>query len=99
MGGPRPEARAADAPHSPMACERRSGGKASTTSASDAGTRIAAPSAWTTRKAMSIPTPGAIAQSTEARVNSPTPTVNARRRPSRSASRPDTTRNAAKTML
>ena len=99
MGGPRPAATAADAPQSPMACERRSPGKASTTSASEAGTSIAAPRAWTMRAATSRSSEGAAPQSADATVNSATPVTKARRRPSRSVRRPQTMRKAAKTML
>ncbi len=99
IGGPRPEARAADAPQRPMAWARLSVGNASTTRASDAGTRIAAPRACTTRNAMSTSTFGAMAQRTDAIVKSVTPLMKARLRPSRSARRPETTRNAANTML
>ena len=99
MGGPRPAARAADAPQSPMAWVRCSAENAWTTRASDAGTSTAAPSACTIRAATSKPTLGAIAQSSEAPVNTSTPQTKAFLRPSRSASRPHGTRNAANTML
>ena len=99
IGGPSPDARAADAPHSPTACVRRSAGNAATTSAKEAGTSMAAPRAWTTRAPMRNATDGESAQTTEATVKTRTPQTNARRRPIRSVIRPNGTRNAAKTML
>ena len=99
IGGPSPAATAAVAPHRPIACARRSSENAAITRASDAGTSMAAPSAWTTRAATSSSTDGASAHSTEATVNTRTPLANARRRPTRSVSRPNTMRKAAKTML
>ena len=60
---------------------------------------MAAPSAWNILAPTRKLTDGAAAHTAEAAVNSRTPEVNARRRPTRSASRPETTRNAAKTML
>ena len=96
---PRPAAAAATADSSATPWERRSGGKALSTRASEAGTRKAAPSACTTRKATSGPSDGATAHSSEAAVNSSRPKTNMRRRPSRSAIRPAATRKAANTML
>src|SRR4051794_2667984 len=98
-GGPSPAASAAAAPHRPTACERRSAGNACTTSASEAGTSSAAPAACSTRAAVSIETEDATPQKSEATVKTTIPVVNIRRLPKRSASRPDTTRNAANTML
>ena len=97
--GPSPAAPAATAASSAVPCERRSSGKAWSTSASDAGTSIAAPSAWTSRNTISAVTEGASAQAAEASVKTLNPATNIRRRPTRSASRPAATRNAAKTML
>ena len=99
IGGPRPAATAAVAPHSPMAWARRSLVNASTTMAREAGTSIAAPSAWSTRPAISSSRFPATAHHSEASVNSTMPPEYARRRPMRSVSRPHTTRNAANTML
>ncbi len=67
MGGPTPAATAAEAPQTPMACARRSAGKAAITSASDAGTSIAAPNACTIRARISSSTDGARPQAAEAR--------------------------------
>ena len=97
--GPRPAAAAETADRRATPWERRSGGKASSTSASEDGTSIAAPSAWTTRNAIRVPGDGASAHSTEATVNTSRPTTNTRRRPMTSAMRPAAIRNAAKTML
>ena len=99
IGGPRPAATAAEAPHRPMAWARLSEGKAAMTSAREAGTSIAAPIACTTRAATSSSTEGAAPHRTEASVKIATPVTNERRRPTRSVSRPNTMRNAAKTML
>jgi hypothetical protein len=99
IGGPRPAATAAVAPHRPMACARRSVGNASTTIASEAGTSNAAPSAWSTRPATRSSRLGAAAHQRDARVKSAMPPAYARLRPIRSVSRPHTTRNAANTML
>ncbi len=82
-----------------MAWARRSSGNASTTRASEAGTSSAAPSACITRAATRNPTEGAAPHSRDATVNTTIPVTNARRRPSRSVSRPQTIRKAAKTML
>ena len=60
---------------------------------------MAAPRACTTRAPMRKPTDGDSAQMTEATVKTRTPQTNARRRPIRSVSRPNGTRNAANTML
>ena len=87
----------------PTAARRRGrgapAGNAFSTSASEDGTRKAAPSACTTRNATSAPADGATAHSSEAAVNSSRPNTKMRRRPSRSAIRPAATRKAAKTML
>ena len=97
--GPMPAEAAAIALQSATPCARRGPGKACSTSASEAGTTIAAPSAWSTRKTTSRPSEGAIAHSSDAAVKMITPHSNRRLRPSRSAMRPAATRNAANTML
>ena len=97
--GPRPAEPAATADSSATPCERRSGGKACSTRASEEGTSSAAPSACRTRKATRVSTEGATAHSSDAAVNSSSPRMNIRRRPRRSAIRPEATRNAANTML
>ena len=99
IGGPTPAATAADAPHTPMAWARRSAGKAAMTSASEAGTSIAAPKAWNTRARMRNSTDGARPHAADAMVNTATPATNDRRRPTRSVSRPHRMSEAAKTML
>ena len=68
IGGPSPAATAAVAPHRPMACARRSLVNASITMASEAGTSIAAPSAWTTRPATRSSRVGAAAHHSDASV-------------------------------
>ena len=97
--GPSPAAPAATADSSATPCDRRSAGNESSTRASDDGTRSAAPSACSTRNAVSVPGDGATAHSTDATVNSSSPLMKTRRRPMRSARRPAATRKAAKTML
>ena len=84
---------------SATACERRAGWNACSTSARADGTSKAAPSACTTRKAISAPADGAIAHSSEPTVNSSRPTTNTRRRPSESAIPAPAMRNAANTTL
>jgi hypothetical protein len=61
-----------------------------------AGERIAAPSPCTARAAISVPSEFERPQASEARVNSATPTMNTRRRPSRSATRPPRSRKPPK---
>jgi hypothetical protein len=57
-------------------------------SASAHGTASAAPTPWTARETTSAHTVGASAAVSEAAVNSPTPSTNAKRRPKMSAQRP-----------
>ena len=97
--GPKPAAAALTADSSATACERRPGGNACSTSARADGTSKAAPSACTTRKAISAPADGAIAHSSEPTVNNSRPTTNTRRRPSESAIAAPAMRNAANTTL
>ena len=99
IDGPRPEKAAPTAPSSATPCERWFGGNAFSTIASAAVTRHAAPSAWIARKTISSAGDGAIAHSSDAKVNSSTPKMKMRLRPIRSASFPTGTRNAANTML
>src|SRR5919107_4130110 len=99
IGGPSAAAMAAEDPYTVSARARRPAGNAFTTSAREAGTTIAPPSAWSARAPMRKPADGATAQRALAVVNRTTPAWNMRLRPSRSASRPDPTRNAANTML
>ena len=97
--GPNPAAAALTADSKATACERRAGGNAFSTSARAEGTRQAAPSAWMTRKAISVSADGAMAHSSEPAVNSARPKMNTRRRPSTSASPAAAIKNAANTML
>ena len=60
---------------------------------SAAGVMIAAPNPCTARATISIPSDCASPQTSEAIVKSATPTMNTRRRPSRSAARPASKRN------
>jgi len=61
--------------------------------ASVAGETIAAPTPCTARAAMSTPIEPAMPQTSEASENSAIPTMNIRRRPSRSAARPPSSRS------
>ena len=90
---------AAAEPHIPIACARRSIGNAFTTSASDAGTNSAAPNVWITRPTMRTLTDPAAPQMAEDSVKITMPVTNVRRRPMRSAKRPQTIRKAAKITL
>ncbi len=63
---------------------------------SAAGEMIAAPKPWTAREAISTPSDEASPQANEAVVNTITPARNTRRRPSRSAARPPSSRNPPK---
>ena len=82
-----------------VASSRSDGGYASITRAIEEGTTIAPPSAWQARIAIRNPELGARPHSAEEMVKTATPERNSLRRPNRSASRPDTTRKAANTML
>src|SRR6185437_7208135 len=95
----RPEGRTQRAQRRPGADRRGAGGTAASSSDSDAGTIAPAPAAWTTRAAISAPTPGASAHSTEPRLNPASPSTNRRRRPTRSAQRPAGTSTAANTIV
>src|SRR5580765_187658 len=97
--GPTAAARAAMAPQTATATGTRAGGKTERTTAREAGTSAAAPRAWITRKATSRLALGAKAQSTEASVKATRPIRNTRRRPNRSAIRPDGTRAAASAIV
>lgn len=84
----------------PIACARSLGsGIALTTIARATGLSIEAPIPWTARAAISTPTEGAIAQTSEAAPNTTRPTWNTRRRPSRSASAPEEIRRLARTSV
>src|SRR4051794_34728251 len=78
-----------------MAAERLSAGVSASTSPSAAGIMAAAAAPCTARAATSAPTLGASALASEATVNSATPPMNTRRRPTRSATRPAGVSSAA----
>ena len=63
---------------------------------SAAGESIAAPSPWSERKAISDASDQASPSSSELTVKSASPATNSRRRPSRSASRPPSSRKPPK---
>ena len=58
-----------------------------------AGSMIAAPMPWTARAAIMKPAPVASAAASDAALNSPSPSIRMRRRPSRSAARPPRSKN------
>ena len=97
--GPTPEATAAVAVQIATAVARRAGGNSGSSSASDAGTTPAAPTACSTRAATSSSGEPATAHQADATVNSASAPAYMRRRPTRSAMRPATTSSAAKTTL
>ena len=99
MTGPSAAPSAPRADQVPMAFGRAGAGTAASSSDSDAGTIAPAPAAWTTRAAISAPTPGARPHSTEPTVNPASPATNSRRRPIRSAQRPAGTSTAANTIV
>ena len=63
-------------------------GKASASTASETANMTAAPTPWAAREALSIVIDDAAAHSSEVAVKVPSPTMNRRRRPKRSASEP-----------
>ena len=63
------------------------------------GLSIEPPTAWSIRKAISQPSPGAMLQSSEPSVNRESPTWKMRRRPSRSAVDPDRISRLASTTV
>ena len=82
------------APNAPSALLRSApAGKIARISDIAAGAIIAAPSPSAARAATSIPGERASPQASEATVNKPAPAIRIRRRPSRSASRPPSSRN------
>jgi|GEM_PF-2990507 len=95
--GPVAAATAPVAPQMAVAVARCASGNSGSSRASDVGTTAAAPSACSTRAAISIPGFGASPHSAEASRNTTIPTRNNRRRPIRSASRPAGIRAAANT--
>ena len=82
-----------------VAVARCDAGNSGSSSPSDVGTRIAPPTACSSRAATSVSTDPAMPHSTDATRNSTMPTRNIRLRPTTSASRPAGTSSAAKTML
>jgi hypothetical protein len=93
--GPVAAAAAAAAPQRPTPAARRSGGKLSSTIASDAGAISAAPTPCSTRAAISVSSDGAIAQSRLASVKPAIPSRKIRLWPKRSARPPAGTSSAA----
>jgi len=97
--GPVATARAAMPPHIATARARAAGAVAVSSKASDAGMTSAAPTACTTRPAMTVHTDGAMPHSSDPTVKTTRPTWKTRRRPDRSAIRPAPSRSAPNTML
>ncbi len=93
--GPTAAAAAAAAPQRPTPVARFSIGKLSSTIASEVGAIIAAPTPCRTRKAISVSSEGATAQSRLATVNPPRPARKTRLWPKRSARPPAGTSSAA----
>ena len=87
----------ATAPQTPSALLRSEPSrKVVVTIESAAGERIAAPRPWTARAAISVPSLSAKPPAREASAKSTSPPMNTRRRPSRSASRPPSSRKPPK---
>src|SRR4051812_31674493 len=97
--GPIAAASAPTAPQRATALARRATGKACSTTASEEGSRSAAPTACSARAAISAPAEGARPQSAEAALKSARPTRKVRFRPTRSAMRPAGTRRAPNTIV
>ena len=90
----------ATAPHTPIAL-LRSGPSAKVTVRIDsaAGETIAAPSPWAARAAMSMPSLVENPPTSEATLNTTSPRMNILRRPTRSATRPPSSRKPPKTSV
>ena len=88
------------APQIPIACAR-SRGSSNVLRMIDiaTGLSIAPATPWSTRKAMSQPTPGARLQARDAAVNSARPNLNTRARPRRSAVDPPSMSRLASTTV
>ncbi|OJU83561.1 MAG: hypothetical protein BGO11_04925 [Solirubrobacterales bacterium 70-9] len=87
----------ATAPHTPSALLRSAPSlKVTATIERAAGERIAAPSPWTARAAISWPESAASPPASEASAKRTSPAMKRRRRPSRSASRPPSRRQPPK---
>ena len=97
ISGPIPRAIAETAVQIPIAFGCSAGGKTNVTSASESGSIDAAPTAITTRPAISTSGFGAAAQTTEPRPKTANPARKTRRRPKMSPSRPAVTTSAATT--
>ena len=93
MDGPNAAPNAPIAPHIPMAAERRDTGNSGSTMANDDGMISDPPMACTTRAAIRISTRGATPLNSEPIAKITKPRLNILRRPWRSASRPDSSRN------
>ena len=96
--GPNAAATPPAAPMAPTAVERRRLGKASSTSANEAGASMASPTAWRTRAAIRISTEGATATPALPARNRAKPIRKIRVLPKRSASHPPGTMTAAVVM-
>ena len=86
------------AAHVATAEDRRSAGNSGSTTARDEGMTSAPATAWATRAAMRISIVGATADPIAETTKPTRPRLNTRRRPTRSARRPPTGRNAAEAM-
>ena len=86
--------------HTPIARPRRAGSvKVLAMMASATGLSIDPPAAWSMRKPTSQPRPGDRLHSSDPMLNSSSPAWNTRRRPSRSASAPDSISRLASTRV
>ncbi|KAG1220493.1 hypothetical protein G6F68_021186 [Rhizopus microsporus] len=97
--GPTAAAKPPTAPHRLPATARWEAGKAASTIDNDAGVSSAAPTACSTRAAISHPTLPARPHAAEAARNSTTPTMNMRLRPCVSARPPEGISMAANTTV
>ena len=95
IGGPSAAATEPTAPQAAIAGAHRWGGKAASSSPSAAGIMAAAAAPCTARAAISAPADGATAHQADATANAAVAVRYTRRRPSRSAARPNTTSSAA----
>jgi hypothetical protein len=97
--GPNAAPNAPIAPQTPIATPRFARGNWGSTMAREAGVNSAPPTACTTRAAINAPALGASPHSADPTRNPTTPVMNMRRRPRRSASRPDSSSSDASAML
>jgi hypothetical protein len=83
-------------PKMPNAVPRSCGGNAPAISAAEQANMHAAPAPWTARARLSISGSVESPHKSDAALNTPRPTTKTRRRPTRSASEPKLSRNAAR---